>query len=247
MTLALGAVCSEGVVIVEDKALTRMDNFELLKYDEKLRGVIRNVIFGYEGNETMHDIFVKYVVGDLVMLRDDQKDMYTRTNILLKFCKVMDKLRNINGNIRLKILVARQFPQAGKSDLNVISEKGESTIIESWKTIGDGGVVSDPLIRGYWIDKRMEMSDFAKLSHCIIKFIEKEELAVGVGVGSGNPSIRYMKHGGDTDNAPSPEEFSYFDTQYEIYSKNFRNILGTNYHNLKDSNREFKQRFQYQS
>lgn len=93
----------------------------------------------------------------------------------------------------------------------------------------------------------MEMCDFAILSHCIIKFIEKEELAVGVGVGSGNPSIRYMKHGGDTDNAPSPEELSYFDTQYEIYSKKFRKILGISYRDLKDSTREFKQRFQYQS
>jgi hypothetical protein len=56
MTLAIAAVCSDGVVIVENRALTRMDTFELLRYDEKLRGVIRNVIFGYEGRENMLNV-----------------------------------------------------------------------------------------------------------------------------------------------------------------------------------------------
>jgi hypothetical protein len=43
MTLALAAVCTDGVVIVEDRVLIRMDTYEVLKHDEKLRGVIRNV------------------------------------------------------------------------------------------------------------------------------------------------------------------------------------------------------------
>ncbi|MGC2570365.1 MAG: hypothetical protein WA364_02555 [Candidatus Nitrosopolaris sp.] len=42
-----------GVVIVEDRALIRMDTFELLNHDEKLREVIRNVIFGYAGAKNL--------------------------------------------------------------------------------------------------------------------------------------------------------------------------------------------------
>jgi hypothetical protein len=174
--------------------------------------------------------------------------MYTRANMLLKFCKAFDKLRSINGSIRLKILIGRQFPPDGKSDLNVISESSESILIESWKSIGNGGVASDLLIHHYWSkNQQMEMKDFAILSHCIIKFIEKEKLAVGVGVGNGNPSIRYLKHGVDIDTTPSPEDFAYFDTHYEAYSENFRKILGTSYHNLKDTTSKLNQRFQYRS
>jgi 20S proteasome alpha/beta subunit len=96
MTLALAAVCTDGVVILEDKALTRMDTFELLGHDEKLRGVIRNVIFGYAGSENMYDIFIKYVVGELVMLRDDQEQQYTPVNMLSKFCSIINRLRSIS-------------------------------------------------------------------------------------------------------------------------------------------------------
>ncbi|MGC2570367.1 MAG: hypothetical protein WA364_02565 [Candidatus Nitrosopolaris sp.] len=46
------------------------------------------------------------------------------------------------------------------------------------------------------------MRDFAAVSYCIIRFIEREELAVGVGVGDNNPSIRYLKHGTDIDVRP---------------------------------------------
>jgi len=70
LTLDLAAVCGDGVVIIIDTALTRTDTIELIGHDEKLHGVIRNVIFGYSGSEDMYDIFVKYVIGELVMLRD---------------------------------------------------------------------------------------------------------------------------------------------------------------------------------
>jgi hypothetical protein len=135
MTLAIAAVCSDGVVIVENRALRRMDTFELLRYDEKLRGVIRNVIFGYEGSENMYDIFVKCVASDLVMLRDDKVQKYTSINMIPKFCKIMGALRSITSSIRLKILVARQFPEDGKSDLNLLLENGEYMSIQTWKLL----------------------------------------------------------------------------------------------------------------
>ena len=248
MTLALAAVCSDGVVIVEDTALTRMDTFELLRHDDKLRGVIRNVIFGYEGQDNLYDIFVKCVVGELVMLRDDVAQRYTTTNMISKFRDIISTLRSITYSFRLSIFVARQFPGNGKSDLNLLLENGQTKLIQTWETIGSGKSVADPIVKNFWRKKGvMTMRTFAGLSHCIIKFIEMEELTVGVGVGANNPSIRYLEHSADIDIPPTTAEFNSFDGLYESYSKKFRTILGPEISTLKQSTKELKGHFQINS
>ena len=45
MTLDLGARCVDGVVIVADKKITDLTTRLLVKYDEKVYGVLRNVTF----------------------------------------------------------------------------------------------------------------------------------------------------------------------------------------------------------
>jgi hypothetical protein len=82
------------------------------------------------------------------------------------------------------------------------------------------------------------MRDFAKVSHCIIKFIEKEELAVGVGVGNNTPSIRYLEHGADIDVQPKVADINSFESCYEQYSKDFKSLLGQEYFQLKDSTKK---------
>jgi hypothetical protein len=245
MTLALAAVCTDGVVIVEDTALTRMDTFELLGHDEKLRGVIRNVIFGYEGQKEVYDIFVKCVVGEVVMLRDDVVQHYTIENMISKFSNIVCTIRSITPSFRLSILVARQFPGDGKSDLNLLLENGEIKLIQIWETIGNGKAAADPLVKNFWEKKGvMNMRTFAELSHCIIRFIEKEELVMGVGVGANNPSIIYLENGADIDMPPTTAEFNSFEGLYESYSKEFRTILGPEFSSLKESTKKLRRHFQ---
>jgi hypothetical protein len=83
MTLALGACCDDGVVIVEDKVIYKPLTMEKdkISYAEKLRGVILNIIFGYSGEVKMYDLFVRYLVGDVVILRDEQ-EAYTTQNMI---------------------------------------------------------------------------------------------------------------------------------------------------------------------
>ena len=45
----LGANCVDGVVIVADRKITDLITKSLVGYDEKIYGVLRNVIFAYEG------------------------------------------------------------------------------------------------------------------------------------------------------------------------------------------------------
>jgi len=239
--LSFAAVCTDGVVIIEDTALTRMDTFELIRHDEKLRGVIRNVIFGYSGSENMYDIFVKYVVGELVMLRDDVQH-YNSVNMISKFSRIMNLLRGINSSFNLKILIARQFPGNWNSDVFILQENGVADSISTWRSIGNADLAAEPLVREFWSKKKtVRMRDFAKLCHCIIKFIENEELAVGVGVGSNNPSIRYLKHGAEIDGSPQSDEFDSFNDCYESNSQNFKIVLGSLYSELKQSTKNLRQ------
>jgi hypothetical protein len=245
MTLALAAVCTDGVVIVEDTALTRMDTFELLGHVEKLRGVITNVIFGYEGQKDLYEIFVKCVIGEVVMLRDDVVQKYTIDNMIAKFSDIVCTLGRITRSFRLSILVARQFPGDGKSDLNLLLENGETKLIQTWEAIGSGKPAADPIVKEFWVKKGvMNMRTFAELSHCIIRFIEKKELAVGVGVGANNPSIRYLENSANIDIPPTTAEFNSFEGLYESYSKEFRTILGPEFSNLKQSTKKLKGHFQ---
>jgi hypothetical protein len=83
MTLILGGRCTDGVVMIGDKKIVDLATRHLLGYNMKLFGALLNVIFGYVGTEDIFHIFLRYVVGDLVILRDDQ-DKYTPITISLK-------------------------------------------------------------------------------------------------------------------------------------------------------------------
>jgi 20S proteasome alpha/beta subunit len=108
---------------------------------------------------------------EVVTLRDDSTQ-YTNQNMIEKLCHIMDKLRESCKPRSLNILVGRQFPQNGSSDLHVIKLTGEQNIIDSCTSIGSGSVYSNKLICNYW-DNSMNMKEFAKLSYCILKFIER--------------------------------------------------------------------------
>jgi len=110
MTLALGARYVDAVALVEDKKIYKEFSMtrERITYSEKLSGVIRNVIFAYSGDVGLNDIFVKYVVGEVVILRDDSA-YYDNQNMMGKLCNIMDKIRENCKPRGLNVLVGRQF------------------------------------------------------------------------------------------------------------------------------------------
>ena len=114
MTLALGACCVDGVVIVEDKVIYRP--FAMEKDKISYDGVILNVIFGYSGEVKMYDLFVKCLVGDIIILRDEP-EAYTRQNMIEKLCNVMNMLqenyRPFLLNYRGHMHQFSYFPTAG--------------------------------------------------------------------------------------------------------------------------------------
>jgi hypothetical protein len=226
MTLALSSCCSDGVAIIEDTRIYRPFAMEKdkISYSEKLQGVILNVIFGYSGIVGMYDLFVRYVVGDLVILRDDP-DRYTAENMILKFRGIMNKFRELYRPFNLEIIVGRQFPKLAASDLYLIKSSGDYEPVPQWNLIGER-TTAEPLVSVlYNEDKIFTMRDFAELSYCIIKYIEKPEPGGTIGTGGNRPSIRYLKHYGDIDVQPSEIEFLQFEKVYLEYETKFNKIL----------------------
>jgi 20S proteasome alpha/beta subunit len=223
MTLALGACCADGVVIVEDKVIYRPLAMEKdkISYDEKIRGVILNVIFGYSGEVKMYDLFVKYLVGDIVILRD-KPEAYTRQNMIEKLCNVMSTLQENYRPFLLTIMTARQFPRNGRSDLHLIKSTGKQESIKQWRCIGEGERIANPLVSDFWnSNNKLHMKDFAQLGYCIIKYIEQRKIEPSVGVGIGRPSIKYMKDAGVLDNEPTDEESNEFENGCAVFTSKF--------------------------
>ena len=165
MTLALGACCDDGVVIIEDKVIYKPLAMEKdkISYDEKLRGVILNIIFGYSGQVKMYDLFVKYLVGDVVILRDEQ-EAYTSQNMIQKLCDIMNNFKENYQPFDLTLMVARQFPRNGRSDLHLVQSTRVQERINHWVCIGHGQFIAKPLVEDFWNNNEdVRMKDFADL------------------------------------------------------------------------------------
>jgi 20S proteasome alpha/beta subunit len=225
MTLILGARCTDGVVISGDRKIVDLATRDLIRYSTKLFGALRNVIFGYAGSEDMFRVFLRYIVGDLVILRDDP-DRYTNNNLFQKLSNTMHILRKIRNrqDFALEIMVARQFPNDGQSDLYFLNSFGNYDRITEWRVIGQGEVIARPLVQNNW-NTDMEMKEFAELSYCIIKYIEEKKLNDSVGTGHDEPSIKYLEDTGDLDTEPFDNELKGFKQACSRYAKRFGDIL----------------------
>ena len=74
LTAVIGAKCSDGIVLIADRKLTKKNGSVI--YKEKIFGDLKNVLIGYTGDAEMFDIFRRYTVGD-VMINRDRLERYT--------------------------------------------------------------------------------------------------------------------------------------------------------------------------
>jgi 20S proteasome alpha/beta subunit len=203
LTLILGARCIDGVVLVGDSKITDVMG-TLLRYESKYVGVLRNVIFGYAGGVHMFNVFERYVVGDVVMLRDSE-ERYTTENLLKKISDSMHNLLEARSNqyFDLRIMVGRQYPNDGNSDLHIVDSQKRVEPVSSWKAIGKGESIARSIVETRW-DENMTMREFAKTSCAVVKHIETKNLENSVG---GTPWVRYQEDGADIDVEPGDEEY----------------------------------------
>jgi len=213
LTLILGARCTDGVVIVGDTKITSTIG-TVLRYEPKLAGVLRNVIFGYAGSVIMYKVFERYIIGDLMILRDSS-DKYTADNLVNKIAEAMCVIKEARSNqyFDLRVMIGRQFPRDGKSDLHVVNSQGRINHISNWKAIGKGESSANPIVERRWTEDT-SMKEFALLSYCIIRCAEQERPEESVG---GEPKIRYQKDGADLDTEPSEDEIKEFQESINFF------------------------------
>jgi 20S proteasome alpha/beta subunit len=224
--LVLGAKCSNGVTVIADTKITGHED-TFFGHQPKLFGELTNTIFGCAGTKDMVQLFRKYVLGDVISLRDSL-EKYTDKNLMDNLKKIMLFFREVrDGRVFvLTVMVARILPLS--SDLHVVDSLGriDFEFNHPWKTIGSGAPDADVILEGEWRDD-MTMKQFASLSYSVIRYIEKQKPKGKVGVGDGKPNIRYLPNGAIADNEPSVEEWSYFEKSYLTYRLEFKKyILG---------------------
>lgn len=110
LTLILGAKCTDSVAITTDTKVMGIER-TFLGHEHKISGELRNVIFGCAGAVGVINIFRKYIVGDVIILRDSL-EKYTDENLLCKLKEIIFtfKCARVSQYFCLKIMVARLFP-----------------------------------------------------------------------------------------------------------------------------------------
>lgn len=153
MTLVLGGRCKDGVVIVTDMKITSLATGSpaFLKYDTKISGVFMNIIFGYAGDVNTYDVYLNYAIGDAVRKKDDPNDAYRNDNFIQRLCDNMTKIRKIlarnQRDLLLRIMVGRQFPGKGKSDLHKVNSSGDQNLVTTYAILGNADIFADELIK----------------------------------------------------------------------------------------------------
>jgi hypothetical protein len=95
--LVLGAKCSNGVTIIADTKITGHED-TFFGHQPKLFGELTNTIFGCAGTKDMVQLFRKYVLGDVISLRDSL-EKYTDKNLMDNLKKIMLCLSELIGGV----------------------------------------------------------------------------------------------------------------------------------------------------
>jgi 20S proteasome alpha/beta subunit len=229
MTLVLGGRCKDGVVIVTDMKIISMASGSpvFVEYKYKISGVFVNIIFGYAGDVDTYDVYLNYAIGDAVRKRDDPTQVYTNDNFIQKFCDNMTKIRRILARnqraLLLRVMVGRQFPAKGKSDLYKVNSNGEQNLVTTYSILGDADIFADELIKGKW-ESDMRMREFAELSYCIIRYIEEKNISEAVGLGKEKPPTKFLKDAGYIDTDLTDEDWERFKESYKDYENYFDRV-----------------------
>jgi hypothetical protein len=148
------------------------------------------------GDVDAYNIYLNYAIGDAVRKRDDPSEAYTKDNFIQKLSDNMVKIRGIlSSNYRdllLRVIVGRQFPGNGKSDLYTINPSGRQGIVTNYAILGDAEALANYLIKGKWRSD-LRMREFAELSYCVIRYVEEKNKSETVGLGGNKPPTKYLK------------------------------------------------------
>ena len=199
LTVVIGAKCSDGIVLIADRKLTRKNGE--ITYREKIFGDLPHVLIGYTGDVQMFDIFRRYTVGDLMIERDAVK-RYTLDNLLSKVSSSIKDFNRLVESRPFKVLMVSHHEKP--LELYHIDESGNPNISD-YKAIGSGKEIADIFCGALKFDKIL-MREFIRHAYLAIMYMDKYCPGFGVGVEpEGNPDIKYLYYDQEWDKEPAKE------------------------------------------
>jgi 20S proteasome alpha/beta subunit len=226
MTLIVGAKCTDGVVLVADKKIIKINEIDSIsfEYKRKLHGELRHVIFGLSGSTETFEFFV-----DEIKERVNQGDVKLRnvTNVISDKVLEINKKRDFNRKLFFNLLVAVQYPN-NKTLLTYIDGYGGKSQIDKYRSIGIGSIFAEPFLKNIW-NPNLKMSKIASVGWFIIKYIEDYQLHSSVGIGVNYPQIWFIP---DNETNTKGEKVDY-EVNPETRPKEFKEIKN-------DVNKNFK-------
>jgi 20S proteasome alpha/beta subunit len=165
LTAVIGAKCSDGIVLIADRKLMRKNGEAI--YREKIFADLRHVIIGYTGDVEMFDIFRRYTVGDVMILRDDMK-RYTSDNLLSRVSNSIKQFNGLVGCRPFKVLLVSLLenpPEMYHIDLDGSWNK------VSYESIGSGSAIAN-MFCSTLDHQNIKMKDFTKHAYLAIDYMD---------------------------------------------------------------------------
>lgn len=215
LTVVIGAVCQEGIVLIADKKLTNTLGGKDENPGIKIYGDLQHILMGYSGNVKMFDIFRKHVVGDVITTRD-YVERYRYDSVVKTMSTLVYEFNvSIGRQYSLfEILIAKHMREL--SELHHVDVNGNSTKLE-YKAIGIGKDIADIFCKKIIRGGRPKIKEFVKTAYTAILYMERFCVGMGIGIGEDIPKIKYLYYNLEDD---SEEIRSPFSEECKDHAKN---------------------------
>ena len=219
MTVIIGAKCSDGIILIADKRLTRKNGKVI--YNEKIFGDLAHFLIGYSGDTEMFDIFRRYTTGDVMMKRDDP-ERYTLNNLLTKTSRSIKRFNEIAGRPFKALLASHEEHKLYHIDVD------GSWTEETYRAIGSGEKTADMFCKG--LSNELTIKNFSKRAYLAIMYMDQYCPGLGVGVEpDDNPDIRYLRYNEEWDRKAPAEDILEFkkltNEKMEQFRQSFDKII----------------------
>ena len=206
--------------MIADRKITDITG-NTLQYKTKIFGDMEHILIGYGGGIGTFDIFRKYIVGDITLLRHD-KNGYTFDNFIPKVKESVLRFNNFVKRSYFEVIVGKH--RGNKSELYYIKQNGEA-ISTHYITIGSGKATADMFLENIK-NRNIDMKTFAKSACLSIAYMNRYKPEDKVGFEpNGFPTIKYLDYNKCMDEEASSQEIEDFRTFIEEKLNEYDNQL----------------------
>ncbi len=184
LTYILGARCTDGIVLVGDRRITRGGGS--IEYEDKIFSDVRDVVIGASGVVGLFDKFREQISVVAASNPDVETADFIRQVEGIVY-SLNNEYRSRGGSIDLLVAYGRIM----HGQLQYITRNGIAEEVRRYEVLGSGGPYGAYLLRAMW-RPTLTMKQAAVLGALIVRHIEDNDLDEAVGVGKTKPQIWFV-------------------------------------------------------